>query len=139
MGPWIPIGMSSNNKNIQLDEILLTWLYFVTDNIPYRHAAVACGMKRSKICKICQLVPRILKENGFIKEFIRLPPMGEALRSARIVTERSGLPSMFWAIIDGTHVEVYKRQNFALELTFKIELECYDSGQSRRYDSCIEG
>ena len=113
--------MSSNNKNIQLDEILLTWLYFVTDNIPYRHAAIACGMKRSKICKICQLVPRILKENGFIKEFIRLPPMGEALRSARIVTERSGLPSMFWAIIDGTHVEVWVEANTKLRIGINIQ------------------
>lgn len=95
VGPWIPIGMSSNNKNIQLDEILLTWLYCVTGNIPYRHAAVACGLKRSKICEICQFVPRILKENGFIEEFIRLPTEEEALRSARKFTERHGLPTIF--------------------------------------------
>ena len=55
VGPWFPIGMSSKNRNIQLDEILLTRLYWVTGNFPYRHAAVACGMKRSKICEICQL------------------------------------------------------------------------------------
>jgi hypothetical protein len=42
-------------------------------------------------------------------------------------------------IIDGTYVEVYKRQNFALESTFKIEFESHDSGQSRRHGSCIEG
>ena len=29
---------------------------------------------------------------------------------------------MFLAIIDGTHVEVYKRQNFTLESTFKLSL-----------------
>ena len=27
VGPWFPIGMSSKNRNIQLDEILLTRLY----------------------------------------------------------------------------------------------------------------
>ena len=58
-------------------------------------------------------MPRILKENGFIEEFIRLPTMEEALRSARIFmgklifTERSCLPSIFWAAIEGTHVEVW--------------------------------
>ena len=86
---------------------MLTWLYCATGNIPYRLAAVAWGMKRSKICEICQLVPRILKENGFIEEFIRLPTIEEALRSARIFTERSGLPSIFWAAIDRTHVEFW--------------------------------
>ena len=56
VGPWIPIGMSSNNKNIQLDEILLTWLYCVTGNVPYRHAALACGMKRF-VCRFyCNLI-----------------------------------------------------------------------------------
>ena len=48
-----------------------------------------------------------LKKNGFIEEFIRLPTIEEALRSARIFTERSGLPSIFWAAIDGIHVEFW--------------------------------
>ena len=123
---WIPIGMSSNNKNIQLDEILLTWPCIVILCYWQYFIQIRCRClwyEKVKICEICQLVRRILKESGFIKEFIRLPTM-EKEAWHDISRKKWSTKYVLGYIIDGTYVEVYKRQNFALELTFQIEFEC---------------
>ena len=53
--------------------------------------------------------------------------MEEALTSTRmfmeslIFTERSSLPSIFWAAIDGTHVEVWVEANTKLRIGINIQ------------------
>ena len=78
VGPWIPIGMSSNNKNIQLDEILL----------------VMCT--------------KDFKGKWIHQRIHQIANYGRSLISDRIFTERSDLPSTVWSVNAGLSGNLWK-------------------------------
>ena len=50
--PWLLQGLSTNGKSISPHLQLLIFLYCVTGPIPFRHLAVAAGVKKSTCQKI---------------------------------------------------------------------------------------
>ena len=68
--PWLPAGLSTNGKSISPRLQLLIFLYYVTGAIPFRHLAVAAGVKKSTCQKIIRKVVDALIENGFVSKWI---------------------------------------------------------------------
>ena len=68
--PWLPQGLSTNGKSISLQLQVLIFLYYVTRAIPFRHLAVAAGVKKSTCQKIIQKVVNSLIDNGFVTRLI---------------------------------------------------------------------
>ena len=68
--PWLPPGLSSNGKSISPRLQILIFLYYVTGNIPFRHLALAAGVKKSTCQKIIRKVVDCLIDNGFVSKWI---------------------------------------------------------------------
>ena len=68
--PWLPPGLSSNGKSISPRLQILIFLYYVTGSIPFRHLALAAGVKKSTCQKIIRKVVNCLIDNGFVSKWI---------------------------------------------------------------------
>ena len=68
--PWLPQGLSTNGKSISPRLQVLIFLYYVTGAIPFRHLAVAAGVKKSTCQKIIRKVVDSMIDNGFVSRWI---------------------------------------------------------------------